>query len=116
MKLFGRKDRSKDIDAEILEDVDLSAIIRQKRRQQQETLQEAGQEVKLEEEVKPQLKPEARPSVTEVFQEEFMEWLIEQALKSEEKYRKLMDNIDSLSTEDLRKLCKILLRRLRRDI
>ena len=118
VRLF-RKRQDKDLDAEILEDVDLSPIAKQKRKQLQLEERQEETETKTSEDRVSELrsqKPEHSipgSSISEVFQEEFFEWLIEQALKNEDKYRKLLDSINSLGVEDLRKICRILLRKLR---
>ncbi len=116
VKLFGRKRQDRDeLDAQILEDVDLSAIVKQRRRQQES---EAKREREHEAETRhePQGKSEARlevSTVPDLLKDEFLEWLIDQALRDDRKYEKLMQIIDSLGLDDLRRLCRMLLQRLR---
>ena len=118
VRLF-RKRQDKELDAEILEDVDLSPIAKQKRRQLQLEERQEETETKTRGDRVSELRSQkfehstAGSSISEVFQEEFFEWLIEQALKNEDKYRKLLDNIDNLGVDDLRRLCRILLKKLR---
>ncbi len=114
MRLLGRKGKGKDrLDAEILEDVDLSAIVEQKRRQQQEAPQEAKQEARQEAEEKAEIAEAYTPDLDDALQERFFEWLVEQAVKNDRDYKLLLEAIDRVSINKLRMLCRTLLKKLR---
>lgn len=112
--------KRKNQEEEILEDVDLTAIVEQKRRQQQEQEQETKTEIetktKADMEVETQQyvqsDVELRP-LSELLQDKFVEWLVEEALKDDVTYRRLEESIDRMRIEDLRVLCRALLRKLR---
>ncbi|NPA70093.1 MAG: hypothetical protein GXO26_04730 [Crenarchaeota archaeon] len=109
--------KRKNWEEEILEDVDLTAIVEQKRRQQGSVI-ESGSKLSDKQKVEDfegqhRIITSEQTSIDELFPEDFVEWLVEKALRDEDRYKRLMENIDKLNIDDLRRLCKLLLKKLK---
>lgn len=121
--------RRKQENEEILEDVDLTAIVEQKRKRSQGSRVEEDKEIEREGEktspsktevegnekrgLEPNVAATTTFSIDSYLQERFLTWLIEQAMSNDSEFNMLMEAIDRMDIDRLRMLCKIALRKLR---